>query len=106
MVEPFPGCYEGGQEVPADRPRPPPLAHLKAWGARRGRKLAANTGRGGGLDCPKEPSRVLQDASDAHFAEPSSRSRDCAATGPTHGEPDTSLALTMPSDSVTFATCR
>jgi len=61
MVEPFPGCYEGGQEVPADRPGPPPSAHLKAWGARRGRKLAWAQARGQyrprGPDRPKGTKR-------------------------------------------------
>jgi len=57
MVEPFPGCYEGGREVPADRPGPPPSAQLKAWGAQRGRILAANTGRGDGPDRPKGTKR-------------------------------------------------
>jgi hypothetical protein len=52
MVEPFPGGCDGGQEVPVNRREVPADGDLKAWGARRGRKLAASS-RGGGPDRPK-----------------------------------------------------
>jgi hypothetical protein len=92
MVEPYPGSYEGGQEVPADRPGPPPSAHLKARGRNGGansRPLSAATV---GPTVPREPSdqasanlgpsgRVRRTLCGSHPQDPGSR----AATGPTHG---------------------
>ena len=56
MVEPFPGCYEGGQEVPADRPGPPPSAHLKAWGRNGGANSRPIPAAAMGPTVPREPS--------------------------------------------------
>ena len=36
MVEPFPGCYEGGQEVPLIVPGLPAIAYLKDGGRHGG----------------------------------------------------------------------
>ena len=94
MVEPFPGCYEGGQKVPPDRPGPPPTAISKHGGRNGGANSRPLSAAAMGPTLPRKPSDQASTnpgrftTHQAHtLRSPPQDPGTRAATGPTHGVP-------------------
>ena len=92
MVEPFPGCYEGGQKVPPDRPGPPPTAISKHGGRNGGANSRPLSAAAMGPTLPRKPSDQASTnpgrftTHQAHtLRSPPQDPGTRAATGPTHG---------------------